>query len=49
MYHDDERDYAEEAANRADMEREQAEELAAEHRALVHPDGTECPDGCGGV
>ncbi len=23
-------------------------ELEAEHRALVHPDGSECPDGCGG-
>jgi hypothetical protein len=30
MNHDDERDYAEEAANAADMAREQAEELAAE-------------------
>ena len=23
-------------------------DVQQEHRALVHPDGSECPDGCGG-
>lgn len=47
MNHDDERDYAEEASNRADMEREALAELAAEVAGLTPEDIAELAEAHG--